>query len=293
MGSEMCIRDRSKSILTLHNARISMFDDSLPGDKGVLRAKPTMDYLIQIEPSSANFPGWMIPRKYADFEVLHEVLRRISVITGQRFADQHSILPGWKNQSKSVLTSSLERYLSDALRFQPLAESEGMKRFLDKNQGLSKSPASNKGFGWPDPTALNTMGKGMMDVLTKGPKGLADGVTGGGKAFFGGVNSVLAGKKPPSHASTPSRSSSMAPTRGMSEASGEYDRQSQDEFHERPAGFPRAMSRESQAGLRRQPSQDLKPRSRATSRSPTYERPSTDVSRPPSLGRPSSDFGHR
>lgn len=197
--------------LTLHNATISILDDTDPSERSSLRQKPITDYLIQIEPSPAHYPGWMIVRKYADFETLHEVLRRIAAISGAGvFTQAHSTLPSWKNHTKASLREALERYLTDAVRFQSLAESEGMKRFLEKERGMDKSPTTKDGgFGWPTPNAFENMGKGMMDALTKAPKGVA----GGGKAFIGGVSGVLGKKKTNSVSSSPiaSRSSTSLP----------------------------------------------------------------------------------
>ena len=178
--------------LTLFNANISIFDDSQPGEKGTLRSKPTTDYLIQIEPATSQHPGWMIARKYTDFETLHEVLRRISKISGvAAFSQKHENVPTWKSKTKEVFRTDLEEYLKDALSYQRLAESEGMKRFLEKDQGLGRSSpgASKGGFGFPSPGAFETMGKGMLDVLASGPKGAA----GGGRAIIGGVTGVLGG----------------------------------------------------------------------------------------------------
>lgn len=185
------LRLKPPPVLTLFKASINIFDDASPGNRTVMRSKPNIDYMIQIEPTSSSFPGWMIVRKYTDFETLHEVLRRISVITGTRFTDSHADLPSWKNNTKSTLRIELERYLNDAVRLQPLAESEGMKRFLDKDGGASRSPGGSKGFGWPTPVAFDQMGKSMMDTLTKAPTQVA----GGGKAIFGGVTSILGGKR--------------------------------------------------------------------------------------------------
>lgn len=178
--------------LTLYNASVSIFDDSLPGEKGNLRSKPTAEYLLQIEPATSQHPGWMIARIYSDFETLHEVLRRISVISGvAAFSERHPTVPAWKNKTKATLRSELELYLRSALSFQRLAESEGMKRFLEKDQGLGRSSPTAKqgGFGFPSPAAFETMGKGMLDVLASAPKGAA----GGGKALLGGVSGVLGG----------------------------------------------------------------------------------------------------
>ncbi|KAK5117153.1 hypothetical protein LTR85_008921 [Meristemomyces frigidus] len=184
---------REPAQLTLHNATISIFDDSHPNERTTIKQKPISDYLVQIEPSSSAFPGWMIARKYADFETLHEVLRRISVITGvPQFTQTHAELPKWRTNTKSSLRSELERYLTDAVRFQTLAESEGMKRFLERDQGLTKSPSEkNKGFGWPTPDAFGKFGGDMMNVLTKAPKQVA----GSGKTVFSGVAGLVGGKK--------------------------------------------------------------------------------------------------
>ena len=102
------------------------------------------------------------------------------------FAEQHSSLPDWKMHTESSLRGELERYLRDACWHQLLAESEGMKRFLEKDQANTQS-SGNKGIGWPSPAVFESMGKGMLDVLASAPKGAA----GGGKAVFGGVTGVL------------------------------------------------------------------------------------------------------
>ena len=170
---------------TLHKAQVSIFDDSTPGEKGTIRSKPIAEYLLQVEPASSTFPGWMVAKKYTDFETLHEVLRRISVISGvTAFADRHLALPGWKGNTKNGLRTELEKYLQDALSFQRLAECEGMKRFLDKDQHMARmSPATKNNF----PAAFETMGKGVLDVLSSAPKGAAT----GGKAIVGGVTGVF------------------------------------------------------------------------------------------------------
>jgi hypothetical protein len=171
--------------LTLHNAKLTIFDDSQPGEKSIIKNKPTTEYLISIEPSASHYTGWMSAKKYTDFETLHEVLRRIANITGTTgFMETHKDLPTWKSHTKESLRGELERYLNDAVKFKPLAECEGMKRFLDKDIGAGKSPGGNS--LWPG-QAFETMGKGMIDVLTKAPKEVA----GGGKALFGGVTGVL------------------------------------------------------------------------------------------------------
>ncbi|KAH7350900.1 putative meiotically up-regulated gene protein [Rhexocercosporidium sp. MPI-PUGE-AT-0058] len=183
-------RRRKTVSLTLHNANIIIHDDSTSSDKGRLRSKPNADYLVQIEPASSDHPGWMIVRRYPDFETLHEVLRRIAQVSGVKaFTEQHQGLPNWKEHTKPSLRGELERYLRDALWYKELAESEGMKRFLEKDQGQSTSASKNgfPGIGWPTPSAFETMGKGMLDVLTSAPKGVAE----GGKAIGGGITGVF------------------------------------------------------------------------------------------------------
>jgi len=171
--------------LTLHNANITILDDPSPDSSS--RGRPADDYLVQIEPHSSRHPGWMIVRKYADFETLHEVLKRIAQVSGVlAFTQRHGTLPTWKNKTKSSLRGDLEDYLRDACRYQPLADSVGLKRFLEKeNQGPSGK--SFQGIGWPSPAAFETMGKGLVDNLMSASKGATE----GGKSVFGGMTGVL------------------------------------------------------------------------------------------------------
>jgi Sorting nexin C terminal/PX domain len=174
--------------LTLHNAQITLHDDSDPKDKSVLRQKPMGEYLLQIEPASSRFPGWMIPRRYTDFEALHESIRRIAIVSGvPKFAQKYATLPGWKGLSRMRLRQDLEQYLQNAVRYEPLAESEAMKKFLEKETGLQKVPANKNVLGFQNPATLEAVGKGFINVLGTGSKGIA----GGGKAVLGGVQGVF------------------------------------------------------------------------------------------------------
>ena len=181
------------------------------------------------------------------------------------------------------MCAELERYLIDAVKFQQLAESEGMKRFLEKDQGLSRSPGSSKGFGWPDPTAFNAMGKGMMDVLTKAPKEVA----GGGKSFFGGVQNVLGGGKKPLTTSRPqSRHASFEPATMISDS---YlgtigsERQGSDGLRDRPAeAVASRTSVDTESGLARHSSIERDIRPSLSSRSSFQSRQSVEMSRSPS-----------
>ncbi|CAK7227570.1 hypothetical protein SCUCBS95973_006585 [Sporothrix curviconia] len=167
--------------LTLHNATITIHDEPV-ADKGRIKSRPTWDFLIQIEPANAHYPGWMIVRKYADFEKLHEVLRRIATISGATaFTEQHGVLPNWKLHTRGSLRGELERYVRDACWYQSLAESEGMKRFLEKDTNNMPTGAKT-GL-----QAFEAMGKNMLDVLSNAPKGVAE----SGKVVVGGVTGVF------------------------------------------------------------------------------------------------------
>jgi hypothetical protein len=186
----------------LHCATISVDGASEPGDKGLLRSKPTSDYLLQIEPISARCTGWMVFRKYADLELLHETLGTISRLNKlQNFTDDHPVLPSWKGQTKQALARDLERYLQDALQYESLAESESMKRFLERDERRgadSVSAHAKTGFSFPSQVSLENVGKGVLGVLANAPKGVSN----GSKAVFGGMTGVFGAasvKKTPSN----------------------------------------------------------------------------------------------
>ncbi|CAK7239064.1 MAG: hypothetical protein STHCBS139747_000486 [Sporothrix thermara] len=204
--------------LTLHNVTITIHDEPVV-DKGRIKSRPAWDFLIQIEPANAHYPGWMIVRKYADFEKLHEVLRRIAMISGATaFTEQHAVLPSWKMHTRGSLRGELERYVRDACWYQPLAESEGMKRFLEKD--TNNMPAGAK----TGLQAFEAMGKNMLDVLSNAPKGMAESskvVVGGMTGVFGnltslgnlgslGTNIGLGGSSQKKHASSSSLASIVA-----------------------------------------------------------------------------------
>ncbi|KAF7594277.1 hypothetical protein BBP40_009677 [Aspergillus hancockii] len=187
--------------LALYCATISVDSASEPGDKGLLRSKPTSDYLLQIEPVSARCTGWMVFRKYTDFESLHETLATISRLNRlQKFTNDHAVIPSWKGQTKQSLARDLQRYLQNALQYESLAESERMKRFLEKDERFgadSVSAHAKTGFSFPGQVSLENVGKGVLGVLANAPKGVSN----GSKAVFGGVTGVFGAasvKKTPS-----------------------------------------------------------------------------------------------
>ncbi|KAJ4306097.1 hypothetical protein N0V88_000893 [Collariella sp. IMI 366227] len=212
--------------LTVHRASITVLDE--PNDARI-RTKPMWDYLVQIEPAAAVYPGWMIIRKYSDFEILHEVLRRIAAISGaSAFLDHHAALPLWKGHSRTSLRSELERYLRDACSHKSLAESEGLKKFLERDNGhLPHAPKS--GF-----QAFEKLGKNMLDVLSSAPLE-------GSKAVVGGVTGMLGniglGQRKPAAAAAPPPPSALQDVTAASRLS--------------MSALPRADSSASLSGMRR------------------------------------------
>lgn len=176
----------------LHRASVTVDDSFDSGDTAVLRSKPTSDYLIQVEPHSGRSSGWMIFKKYADFESIHETLGTIARLNQLRFGDTHSLIPSWKGQTRQALARDLERYLHDALRLEPLAESVTMRRFFEKDGRLGADTTGSSvkpGFAFPGQATFENVGKGVLGVLTNAPKG----VSGGSKAVLEGVTGVFGG----------------------------------------------------------------------------------------------------
>ncbi|KAI0838647.1 PXA domain-containing protein [Hypoxylon sp. FL0890] len=170
---------RNPPPLTLYNATITIHDDA-GNDKGRLRGKPSWEYLLQIEPATSHYPGWMIMKTYAQFESLHESLRRIATISGSTaFLEAFATFPSWKIHTRTSLRGEIERYMRTACSEKALAESEAFKRFLDKGQETRMG--ASRGF------SFESVGKGVLDVIQNAPKGALD----GGKVVVGGVTGVF------------------------------------------------------------------------------------------------------
>ena len=169
---------------TFHETKVAIINNSADAERSIMRSKPTDDFLVQVEPASNRHLGWVIGRGYSDFETLHEIIRRISVISGVPFTETHANLPNSKGKSYVGLCTDLEKYLNDALLFQSLAESEGMKRFLRKDNVYSQISKEKTAFN------LETVGKGVRGVFGKAPKDMI----GGGKTLIGGMNGVFGGR---------------------------------------------------------------------------------------------------
>lgn len=178
--------------LVLHGAQVLVDDDGARDDKGQIKSRPMWNYLLQVEPASTRSTGWMVFRKYSDFESLHEMLGTVSRLNHiSSFSERHPILPTWTGKTRQALARDLEWYLQDAMKHESLADTDRMRRFLEKDAGSSIETASpNKPvFSFPTQAAIENMGKGMLGALTNAPKGVA----GGGKAVFEGMTGVFGG----------------------------------------------------------------------------------------------------
>lgn len=180
--------------LTLHNASINIIDLGATDPQRPMKQKPDSDMMIQIEPAASRFPGWIVTRQYVSFEPLHETLRRIANISGaHEFNLQFPEMPPWRNIGRQTTIDLLEQYLRTALKFERLAESESMKRFLEKETGLDKISSSQKNVFVQAGAGLENVGKGFVNVLGQGGKGLQTGFNAGGKVFQTGGKAVLGG----------------------------------------------------------------------------------------------------
>lgn len=182
--------DTSLSPLSLHGAQIMVDDDGAMSERGPIKARPTWDYLLQIEPASSRSTGWMVFRKYSEFQSLHEMLETVSRLNRiHTFSEQFPTLPPWKGKTRQALARDLERYLQQAMKHESLADTDRMRRFLEKEGGPREASPAKAGFSFPSQSAFENMGKGVLGALTNAPKGMA----GGGRAVFDGVTGVFGG----------------------------------------------------------------------------------------------------
>ncbi|KAJ6006560.1 hypothetical protein N7451_004504 [Penicillium sp. IBT 35674x] len=174
--------------VSLHGAQVMVDDDAAGREKGIIKSKPTWDYLVQVEPTSTRSTGWMVFRKYSDFQSLHEMLETVARLNGiQGFSEQCSTLPAWKGKTRHHLSRDLERYLQEATKHESLTETDRMRRFLEKEKGINETEVTKTGYSFPSQTTFENMGKGVLGALTNAPKGVA----GGGKAVLDGVTGVF------------------------------------------------------------------------------------------------------
>lgn len=174
--------------VSLHGAQVMVDDDAAAREKGVIKSRPTWDYLVQVEPTSTRSTGWMVFRKYSDFQSLHEMLETVARLNGiQGFSEQFSSLPAWKGKTRHSLSRDLERYLQEATKHESLTETDRMRRFLEKESSINEGGVTKVGYSFPSQTTFENMGKGVLGALTNAPKGVA----GSGKAVLDGVTGVF------------------------------------------------------------------------------------------------------
>ncbi|KAI5850601.1 PXA domain-containing protein [Tricharina praecox] len=268
---------------TLHRAHISLSNLSQPPvanpysmnpNEKSLQAKPTTaEYLLEIEPASPSMPGWVVVRKFPDFEELHEVLKRIAAISGaDTFRRHHAELPTWRGETLGTLRLNLEGYLNDALHERGMAECEGMKRFLEKDASATPGKTGfGIGKGWPNPAAFAKMGQGALNVLSKAPQGVAE----GGKGLFGGMKKAFAVANRDDGGSAPPANLKRQPT---------------DPFGELTFDYPQSRSRA--ASVMEEPRRNgyTAPSSRASSVHPSDSRRSASIRERATSFRDSSGY---
>ncbi|KAF7712879.1 Uncharacterized protein PECH_001853 [Penicillium ucsense] len=190
LASPTARRESENQAVMLQDARVMIDDDGASSEGGIIKSRPTWDYLIQIEPASHRATGWMVFRKYADFQSLHEMISTVSRLNHiQSFSDQFPNLPLWKGKTRQNLARDLERYLQEALKHESLAETERMRRFMEKQAGPTETSPSKPGFSFPGPNTFENIGKDLLGALSNAPKGMA----GGGRAVLDGVTGVFGG----------------------------------------------------------------------------------------------------
>lgn len=157
----------------VYNVNIIVFDEF--GDK-LIKFKFVWDYLVQIEFVIIFYFGWMIIRKYSDFEVFYEVLRWIVIILGVViFLQQYNVFFFWKNYICIFLRIELECYLKDVCQYQSLVESEGLRKFMERDNGYFFQ--LKLGFQVFEKIGKNVLGV-LVSVFLEGFKVVMDGVIG-------------------------------------------------------------------------------------------------------------------
>lgn len=149
---------------TLQGANISLMDLSTDAGTGKpIRQKSTLSYMITIELVGGRVPGWVAIKQFSDFESLHEVLRRLAIVSGLRSFPIE--LPESKGKMHQTLADELEQYLKTALAQKQLADSEAMKRFFGKE---INDLSLGKKKTWPP---LKGVGEGMRGAMLSSAEG--------------------------------------------------------------------------------------------------------------------------
>ncbi|KAG4304778.1 hypothetical protein PORY_001831 [Pneumocystis oryctolagi] len=157
--SEKDISNVSKDNLFQAGISLSYVNSEL-SPKKIIKSKWSISFLIIVEPYGGQMPGWVIIKKYSEFETLHEVLRRLAAVSGLHSFTKE--LPHWKNTSYEDLRISLENYLRKALKSRDLSDCHAMKSFFDKQSKSDLFSFSGKRKSWQQ---LRTVSDGVRDVI--------------------------------------------------------------------------------------------------------------------------------
>ncbi|KAF3936944.1 hypothetical protein ABW19_dt0207726 [Dactylella cylindrospora] len=190
------VEQPKRNPVALLNARVTVLDGGpTTNPPKMLRSKPNYAFIIQLEP--LNSAGWIVMRKYQDFEVLHDTLRRIAAVSGaEKYLMAYSDgLPTWRERFGDELVALLELYLRIVLSEERLVETEALHRFFEKDEGKrerDRQPQSDFSSPWRSSTSLENVGKNVLGALTKAPQSASE----GSKALFGGIKKALTSQSP-------------------------------------------------------------------------------------------------
>ena len=153
---------------TLQHAKITLLDLSADAGSGkLIKQRSTLSYMITIEPSGGRVPGWMAIKQLADFDTLHDVLRRLATVGGIRTFPPE--LPEWKGRQHQRLADDLEDYLKMALSVKQLADSEAMKRFFGKE--ITEQSLGRKNKAWQPLKGVSAPLKGVSGGMREAAEG--------------------------------------------------------------------------------------------------------------------------
>jgi len=153
---------------TLQHAKITLLDLSTDAGSGKpIKQRSTLSYMITIEPPGGRVPGWMAIKQFADFDTLHDVLRRLAAVGGIRTFPPE--LPEWKGRQHQRLADDLEDYLKMALSVKQLADSEAMKRFFGKE--ITEQSLGRKNKAWQPLKGVSAPLKGVSGGMRDAAEG--------------------------------------------------------------------------------------------------------------------------
>ncbi|KAK9479400.1 PXA domain-containing protein [Lipomyces japonicus] len=146
--------------LSLFQANIIVIDSSADQQSSkALHSKPLGFYTLVIEPTGSSTPGWMAMRNLADFEKLHVVLQKLSVLAGLTTFPE--IFPPYQGVTRSDYCQTLQSYMQLVVNTRELADCEAMKKFVDKKETTT---ANEKRF---IKVPFKSAGEGVLEAISK------------------------------------------------------------------------------------------------------------------------------